>query len=206
MRVDELLDEAGSAAIEAAVHSAERATSGEIVPVVAERSDSYTEVRLGAAALVAFAAGALALVFAPDLWPWLVGLQLGVFAAGAWLFGRAALLRRLVPAEMAAQRVARAAVLAFHEAGLVETRDRTGILIYVSLLEHRVVVLADRGIDARVEPGAWDAVVARVIAGIVERRAEEGLAEGIRLCGELLAAKFPPRPDDVNELANAPRR
>ena len=205
MRASELLDERGIAAIEAAVRSAERATSGEIVPVIVERSDAYAELRFGAAALVAFAAGALALLLTPELAHWLVPTQLGVFAAGAWLFGRSALLRHLIPADVAAKRVARAAALAFHESGLVETRDRTGILIYLSLLEHRVIVLADRGIHARVEAGTWDAVVARVVAGIKERRAEAGLADGIRLCGEILSQRFPSRPGDVDELPNTPR-
>jgi putative membrane protein len=205
MRIDELLDESAFAAIEQAVQSAERATSGEIVPMVVERSDPYAEVRFGAAALIAFALGGLALYVAPSLWHWEVPVQIALFAAATWLFGRRALLRRLVPADVCAERVARAAALAFHGAGLVETRDRTGILIYVSLLEHRVVVLADRGIHARVEPGTWDGVVARIIEGIRRDRAEEGLAEGIRMCGEILAQLFPPRPDDTNELPNSPR-
>ena len=205
MRASELLDERGTAAIEAAVQAAERATSGEIVPVIVERSDAYAELRFGAAALVAFASGALALAFAPGLAPWLAPTQFGVFAAAAWLFGRPALLRRLVPADVVAKRVARAAALAFHEAGLVETRERTGILIYVSLLERHVVVLADRGIHARVEAGTWDGVVARIVSGMKEHRAEAGLADGIRVCGEILSQHFPIRPGDVNELPNTPR-
>jgi len=205
MRIEALLDERAFAAIEAAVHSAEHATSGEIVPMVVERSDAYAEVRFGSAALVAFAAGGLALFSAPALWPWLVPTQISVFLAGTWLMGNRALLRLLVPERVQAERVARSASLAFHEAGLVETRDRTGILIYVSLLEHRVVVLADRGIHARVEPGIWNNVVTRVIDGIKAKRAEEGLTDGIRICGEILAGRFPPRPDDTNELPDTPR-
>jgi len=205
MRASELLDERGIAAIEAAVAAAERATSGEIVPVIVERSDTYAELRIGAAALVAFAAGALALLLAPAFERWLLPAQLGVFVASGWLFGQRALLRWLIPADVAAKRVARAAELAFHAAGLVETRDRTGILIYLSLLERRVIVLADRGIHTRVEAGTWDGVVARVVAGIVARRAEAGLADGIRLCGEILSLHFPSRRDDVNELPDSPQ-
>ncbi len=205
MRIEALLDDAGFAAIEAAVVDAERGTSGEIVPVIVERSDPYAEVRIGAAALVAFAAGGLALFAHPELGAWLVPTQIGVFLATAWLFGRAALLHHLVPDAVEAERVARAAALVFHHQGLVETRDRTAILIYVSLLEHRVVVLADRGIHARVDAGIWDDVVARVISGIRAERAEEGLAEGIRICGEILAERFPARADDTDELSNEPR-
>jgi uncharacterized protein len=143
----------GIRAIEAAVRDAERRTSGEIVPVLAERSDEYAEVRLVAAALLAPGAGVLWLAFAPGRDLWLLPTQFGVFAVVAWLSGRRALLRLLAPGAWLAERVQRAAELAFHQLGMVETRDRTGILIYVSLLERRVVVLADRGIQS-----AWPKV------------------------------------------------
>jgi putative membrane protein len=205
MRIEELLDARGLQAIEAAVSAAERTTSGEIVPILVERSDGYAEVRFGAAALIAFALGGVALFFAPSWWAWLVPAQGLVFLVATWLFRQRALLRQLVPKSIQVERVERAASLAFHDAGLIETRDRTGILIFVSLLEHRVVVLADRGIHARVEVGTWDVVVERIIAGIRARRAEEGLADGIRICGDILAGRFPPRTDDTNELPDAPR-
>ena len=148
--------------------------------------------------------GGLALLLAPALSHGSCRHR-SAYSQRAPLFGQRAVLRLLVPLQVSEERVHRAASLAFREAGLVETRDRTGILIYVSLLEHRVVVLADRGIDSRVEPGTWDAVVARIVTGIKADRAEEGLADGIRLCGEILASRFPPRPDDTNEIPNAPR-
>ena len=129
-------------------------------------------------------------------------MQLAVFVAGYWLAGRRVLLRPLVPASRATAFVDSAAKLAFIEHGLVETRDRTGILIYLSLLEHRVEVLADRGIDRHVEDGTWDGVVRLVLRGVRERRAEEGLCQAIELCGEILASQFPPRPDDEDELEN----
>jgi putative membrane protein len=204
-RVEELLAPEAMAAIEAAVRGAERETSGEIVPVVVERSDSYADVRIGAAAILTLALGGVALAFLPGHSPWFVPAQLCAFAALCWGFGWRPLLGLVAPNPLFADRVHRAASLAFHEAGLVETRDRTGILIYVSLLEHRVEVLADRGIHQRVREGAWDAVVERVVAGIREQRADEGLIEGIRLCGEILAGNVPPRADDRDELPNRPR-
>lgn len=205
MRIEQLLDEGAFAAIEEAVRAAERTTSGEIVPVVVERSDPYHEVRLGAAAVLTFLLGGIAIVLAPEIVQYLAVAQMAVFLALAWLLARPPVLQSFLSPRVCEERVARAAARAFHEAGLVETRDRTGILIYVSLLEHRVVVLADRGIDSRVEPGTWDAVVARIIDGIKGDHAEAGLADGIRMCGEILAERFPPRADDTNELPNAPR-
>ncbi|HKC52472.1 MAG TPA: hypothetical protein VKF60_16915, partial [Myxococcota bacterium] len=166
MRVEDLLAPDALAAIEAAVRGAERATSGEIVPVVVERSDSYADVRIGAAAIVAFALGGALLALAPALEAWLVPTQICVFAALCWAVGWRPLLGLVAPNPLFAERVHRAASLAFLDAGLVETRDRTGILIFVSLLERRVQVLADHGIHLRVPDGTWDGVVERVVAGI----------------------------------------
>jgi putative membrane protein len=172
--------------------------------MLAERSDEYAEVRWSRA-LLALAAGVLWRAFVPGRDLWLLPTQLGVFAGVAWLSGRRALLRLLAPGAWLAERVQRSAELAFHQLGMVETRDRTGILIYVSLLERRVVVLADRGIHARVAEGTWDGVVARVIEGIRRGEADEGLVAGIRMCGEILSRHVPAGPNDPNELADSPR-
>lgn len=205
MRIEELLDPQAFAAIETAVRDAERCTSGEIVPMLAERSDEYAEVRLVVAALLALGVGVLWLAFVPGRDAWLLPTQFGVFALAAWLAGRRWLLRWLAPHAWLVERVQRAAELAFHQLGMVETRDRTGILIYVSLLERRVVVLADRGIHARVAEGTWDGVVARIVEGIRRGQADDGLVEGLRLCGEILARHVPPQPNDSNELPDRPR-
>ena len=203
MRVGQLFDQKAQDAVARAVREAEQRTSGEIVPMVVDRSDNYPGVRAASAALLAFAAGvALLGLELLDPWLWLPPVQLGVFVAGYFAFGRRVLLRLLIPQRVREERVDRAAGLAFLEHGLVETRDRTGILLYVSLLEHRVEVLADRGINERVEPGTWDGVVRSVLQGIRERRAEEGIVDAIRLCGDILAPEFPPRPDDTDELSN----
>ncbi len=201
MRVEELFGEQAQDAIERAVQEAERRTSGEIVPMVVDRSDNYPGVRAAAAALLAFASAVGLLGLELDPW-WLPPLQIAVFAAGYAGFGLRVPLGLLIPNRVRDERVDRAAGLAFLEHGLMETRDRTGILLYVSLLEHRVEVLADRGIHERVEPGTWDGVVRTILRGIRERRAEEGMVEAIRLCGDVLAPEFPSRSDDTNELGN----
>jgi putative membrane protein len=205
MRVEQLLAPGAFDAIEGAVRSAERTTSGEIVPVVVERSDSYADVRIGAAALVAIAGGGALEAFVPGLGHWLVAAQLAAFVLLCLGFGWRPLLALVAPNPLFEERVHHAAARAFHEAGMVETRDRTGILIFVSLLERRVEVIADRGIHAQVADGTWDGVVERVVRGIREGHADRGLVEGITLCGQILASHFPPRPDDVDELPDRPR-
>lgn len=205
MRVEELFKAGAFGAIESAVREAEQRTSGEIVPMLVDQSDGYNGVRAAVAALLAFAVGVV--LVSLDLEPALSlpPSQIAALAVGYWLAGRRSLLRLLIPSGIRAAAVGRAARLAFLEEGLIETRDRTGILIYVSLLEHRVEVLADRGIDREVEDGSWDGVVATILAGIRERRAEQGLIDAIGQCGDLLASNFPPRPDDTDELANRVR-
>jgi putative membrane protein len=75
------------------------------------------------------------------------------------------------------------------------------VLLFVSLFEHRAVVLADRGIDAHVGPRAWDAVDRAIIAGLRRGSLREGLVDGIRSAGELLARHVPaPAERDPNEL------
>ena len=90
----------------------------------------------------------------------------------------------------------------FHRLGMRGTRDGTGILLFVSLLEHQAVVLADRGIAEKCAPTTWDGVVALMLAGARQKRWAPKLEEALRRCGDLLAEHFPPLPGDSNELSN----
>jgi putative membrane protein len=205
--IERFFTPADRAAIEAAVREVEGRSAGEIVPYVVERSDRYVRADWTGAALGALAAS-LAAAFvrwAGDFWGISVAIWIALPpAAGAalgWLATLAfpALRRTLVGPEALAVRVQQRAIQAFLEEEVFRTRDRTGVLILVSLFEHRVVVLADRGLAGLVSGSEWEAVVVSVAAGI--RRGEPGpaLAEGIRRCASL-AARFPPRPDDRDEL------
>lgn len=206
MSLDRFFSAADHRAIEAAVREAEARSAGEIVPYAVERSDRYHRALWCAATLGALSASLVAALirWAGEAWgPVALWIALPP-AAGAALGGLAAFLvpalrRALVPAEVLAARVHERATRAFLEEEVFRTRDRTGILIFVSLFEHRVVVLADRGLDGRVTPGQWEEVVLGIAAGM--RRGEPGpaLAEGIRRCAGL-AAQAPPRPDDRDEL------
>ena len=91
---------------------------------------------------------------------------------------------------------------AFTEHGLHYTRDHTGILILVSLLEHRVEVLADRGINEKVPPGTWNEVVDIIVAGLKSRHAGDAFCKAVERCGEILATHFPRQADDRDELPN----
>ena len=95
------------------------------------------------------------------------------------------------------------AMAAFVEKEVFSTRERTGILLFVSLFEHRIEVVGDTGISAKVSQSEWDSVVAAIRAGIKAGKLADGLVEGIFLCGELLhRSGVEIRPDDANELSD----
>jgi putative membrane protein len=203
--------------IREAVSRAEERTAGEIVPVVVPRSDDYTDAiwrGTGAAVLLTLMAVMLTLRFYTGWglgWlfaPW--GVALSVLAAGtvgALLTRYIYPLQRLLAgSERLDETVHRRALQAFVEEEVFDTRDRTGILLFVSLREHRIEVLGDTGINQHVEPDDWAEVVARIRRGIKNDNLTEGLVEAVEMCGRLLERKgVDVRPDDENELTDTVR-
>lgn len=190
--------------IEAAVAEAERGTDGEIVVTVVAACDAYAHVgwRLGVAlAALAFLAIVASGIDLPAVA--LLGVQGLALVAGLVLGRLPAVQHHLVSDEVQEARVAERARLAFAEHGLTRTKRRTGILVFVAVLEHRVVVLADEGIHRALGPGErWEDVVELVLDGIRQRRPGEGLVAAVRRCGEILAAHVPPAPVNENEIRN----
>lgn len=202
------LSEKDEETIREAVRRAEAKTSGEIVPMIVPASSPYPEVDL-IAGFIGLACASLAAVW---LFPDPEYLRLFSLQLAGWVLG--VLLCRFVPAvkrsllspRVAEEEVLERALRAFQDLGLHRTRDRTGILILVSLLERRVQVLADTGINARIKPGAWNRVVETILAGVRRGDLCAGLCEGIASCGQILAAEFPILPGDRNELADELRK
>jgi putative membrane protein len=209
MRVESFFSPADLKEIEAAVREAEATTAGEIVPYVVSHSDHYEAAAWKGAIFGAFlaVAAAAALHYLGDFWGGfiLAWVLLPPLAGGALGFAAAALVRplRLWLAGPTAvdHHVRQRAVAAFVDNEVFRTKERTGVLIFLSLLERRVIVLGDSGINARVEQREWDSVVARIADGIRSGTPGAALATGIRLCGELLSRRgVAVRPDDTDEL------
>jgi putative membrane protein len=215
MDVDRFFSDAEREAVAAAVREAEARTAGEIVPYVVPASDGYEGTPWRGAALGAFL-GPLAAFAAYRLGGFWGGhlpfwMLLPPFAGGATGYLLAAfvppLKRRLAGAALLELRTRRRAAVAFLEQEVFRTRGRTGILLFLSLFERRVVVLADSGIHAKVEPGAWDGVVAGIVAGIRSGRPGAALAAGIRECGAILDRHgVAARAGDADELSDELRR
>jgi putative membrane protein len=200
-----LLDPADRLRVERAVLEAEQNTAGEIVVAVVGSCAEYGSAgwRLGAAmALLGFLA---AEVFTTETGP---GTLLGAQAAGlalGHLLARIQTVRRSLVSDRCMQECAeRRAWSAFAQNGLARTAERTGILIFVALFEHRVIVLGDEGVDRVLDPGeSWEEVVDLLLAGVRERRITEGILAAVRRCGEILQAHLPAPPKPVNQLPTA---
>jgi putative membrane protein len=215
MTLDRFFSQADLDAIQAAVREAEARTSGEIVPYVVERSDEYASAVWKGAALGALLAplAALAVYRWSAIWgiplaywialPALLGGALG-YLLTAWLPP----VRRWMAGEHVLEpRTRLRAAAAFLEQEVFRTRDRTGILLFLSLFERRVVLLADSGIHQKVEEERWEAITRRLADEIRRGRPGPGLVEAIRACGELLEKYGVERQsDDQDELSNELRR
>jgi putative membrane protein len=214
------LTDADRARVSAAVAEAELNTAGEIVTVVARRSDKYHDVALHWAVLAMLLALAL-LALRPDAAVWLHGLVAdpwdgapspgGLFTVALVLLAITFLLVRVVlawmplrlaltPGSTEARRVHARALALFRTGAEARTRGATGVLLYLSLDEHRAEIIADRAIHARVEPDVWGAAMAALLAATRDGRPGDGMAEAVRQIGIVLAEHFPPRADDTNEL------
>ncbi len=190
--------------IESAVQQAEKRTSGEIVPMVVDQSYDYPRTEILGAGLLALAT-AVSLswaFFGESLWHFLWLFVLGYCPFKQLIRRLPSLRRRLIHPSEIREEVAEKAMVSFLEKGLHRTRDETGILILLSLLERRVHVLADRGINAVVPANSWDEIVVTITEGIHQGKTCDALCAAIERCGQLLEEHFPVKTDDTNELPN----
>jgi putative membrane protein len=213
MSFKSLFTEADLASIREATAAAELRTGGEIVPYIVERVVEVEQARWRGAALGALAAALLAgLVHAfGGHWGgfgvgWITLPAVSGAGLGYLLAGLDAVARRLIPEDELERAVGLRAEAAFLREEVFKTRDRTGILVFLALFEHKAVILGDEGINRAVPEGAWQGLVDELVAGIRAGRAAEALCGTITRCGEVLEAhRVALRKDDEDELADAPR-
>lgn len=203
-RAVSVLDAGARESLRNAIRDAESRTVGEIVPVVLERSDGYPGAAWLAALCTMLLGSALLERHMPWSEPhWLLLCQLALGALGFLLVSLLPDLQRLFVSEARATEMAgEQALQEFHLLRLRETRERTGVLIFVSLFEHRVVVLGDAGIHAKVGDAHWERTRDAVLEGIVRGSLADGLVAGVRACGDVLAEHFPRTPGNENEIAD----
>lgn len=201
-----------------AVSKAESNTSGEIVTAFIKESYDYAVYEMSFAVIVSFIYFVAMMFFVSDVQSWLQGMfwdysqnylivfyGFSTFLVGAifyFLANLAAIDRLIVPKKIMQQKVHDRALLHYMESGIYNTRDRTGILIFISLLEHRVELLADKGISAKIPLEQWQQIVEQILSGVKQGDFTNKLCKSIEECGSLLAEHFPIKADDTNELTN----
>ena len=201
-RAVDVLSDSDRERVSAAIRRAETRTVGEIVPVVLERSDAHTGA-CWVAACVSLVLGSVLL--APVLpWHapgWVILLQTLLAALGWLVASRVTDVARLFISEGRADEVTgEQALQEFYSLGLHKTEAATGVLLFVSLAERRVLVLGDTGIDAVMDDEHWSGVVETVLKGVVEGDLAQGLVAAVDELGEVLAGSFPWADGDRNEL------
>lgn len=213
-RVSDLFSPDDLAAVEAAIGVVEQTTSGEIVAVIAGESDGYRGAAWKAGLLGALAAslGAALWMWAGNPWDlWLEAWMVGPPAAGAALgflaVATSSRLRRLLIDDSSMdERVECRAAEAFLAEEVFDTRERTGLLLFASLFERRLVVLADREIRAAVPPDDWETIVRRFTAAMRCGEVRAAFLEAVDACGEILRRHgVEGRGDDRDELSDRPR-
>lgn len=212
------LSEADNERVKKAVAQAESKTSGEIVTAIIKESSDYAFFELRASLMGGFLYYMVALFFYGDIslflqktfwnyseiYPTLfLGITtvivIGLLYTVANIDG---VDRLIVSSQIIGKKVNRRALLFFGESGLFDTKDRTGVLIFISLREKRVELIADKGINSKVEPNTWTDVVDNLIASLKRDHLVDGLVEAVIACGDKLIEHFPIEPDDENELSD----
>lgn len=202
-----------------AVAAAERGTDGEIVAIVTDWSDHYHDVSLYYAVAVMIAALGLFAV-----WPGLLDAKLALLTGG-WVeaerhvelgllvviqavlflavrFGFEALPFRgpLIPAPVRGRRVRRRAVQFFKASAEKRTAARVGVLLYLSLAEHRAEIVADEAIVGKVPDAVWGEAMVALIDRVRAGDPAGGMAAAVAQIGVVLGEHFPKTTSDANEL------
>ena len=197
--------------IKKAVHDAESKISGEIVPVFVERSGIYSIANYRAALIGAATVFLLIIIFdryVPSLAVYDPVLIFSLVMLGGFIGALKSHFLNPVKRFMLSQghldqATHKRAETAFLEEEVFNTRQRTGILIFISFFEHEVIVMADKGISKVVDQKEWDTLVRIIIEHIKKGKITDGIVSAITRCGDILLEKgFVITPDDVNELGD----
>lgn len=213
MKFRQKFNESDLTRIKNAVKIAEDKISGEIVPVIVERSGLYAVANFKSS--LVFSAVAFCVMILLDRYvitdashtlfydPMFIFFVVAVSGIIGFLLPNFShsIKRFFISQTQLDEGTRQRAENAFLEEEVFNTRHRTGIMIFISFFEHEVIIMADRGISKVVEQKEWDNMVADLIKNIRQDKFIEGIEDGIKRCGEILLEKgFIKTEDDINEL------
>lgn len=197
-----MIDEAGKALVTAAIRAAEASTAGEIFCVIARQSDEYRLVPIAWAAGLALAVPLPLLALTSWSAPVVYLLQIVAFLVGTMGLSHPVIRFRIVPRRARDRQAHAEAMRQFAAQGIAKTEQRTGVLIFASMAERYVEIVADAGINDRVAAAVWDDAVQALVSAVKDGRPADGFIAAIGQCGAVLAAHFPPGALRRDELPN----
>ncbi|OGP52376.1 MAG: hypothetical protein A2Y79_12615 [Deltaproteobacteria bacterium RBG_13_43_22] len=188
--------------IKTTTHSVESRTDGEIAVMVVDQSDQYREAEiLGGVIFGSLLSLVISVLFFHESLHAYIPLSFGLFFPFWWIGAKFPRLKLVfIGPRRKEETVRQRAIQAFYEKGLYKTRFHTGVLIFLSLLEHKVWVLADEGIYEKMNQETLNRFAQDVSLGIKEGRPCEALCQAIEGIGRLLIEHFPITPGDIDEL------
>ncbi len=199
-------DDTARAALTDCVRKIETTTDAELVLIVRARSGSFRHADYLFGALLAFV-GLLFLLFSPlDFHQYWVAIDVALlFLLGAFVSSRSNSIRRLLTSKKFRERAVRTAAAAmFYEAGIANTSAEMGLLIYLSILERRLELIADRGVLKGVNALEWNQTLFELHQAGGKPEPQTLLA-GLEKLGSLLGRHLPATGENPNELPDAPR-
>jgi putative membrane protein len=197
-----MISEADHLRIVEAIRAAEQKTSGEIFCVIARASGDYLLVAIAWATLLALTVPLPLIYFTSLPAASIYLIQLAVFIVAAVVLSLPPIRYRIVPKRRMWGRAHAEAVNQFLAHGLHLTERRTGVLIFASVAERHAEIVADQGINARVEQEVWSGAVEAMISAIRQGRPADGFVAAVERCGAVLAEHFPPGVLNPDELPN----
>ncbi len=202
-----------------AIADAETRSSAEILAIATARSDTYLDVVMHWAAVAALAIPVLVAALPPDsidalirpILGWhaddivwrlimLFVVQVLAFVAVRYIISETPLRYWLTPSSLKSDRVRRRALSTFKVSTEARTHGRNGVMIFLSLAEHRAELVADAAVHGKVAREAWGEVMAALVDAVADGRPGEGLAAAVTAVGDLLAPHFPPGSANPNEI------
>lgn len=192
------------------VAAAEKTTSGEIVVMVVSASNHYptanllgaTAISLPLSLILTPLAGEFMWIGPQNMWVFLSIFTL-LFLGFYLIIKQIPWLKRLFIYEKEIEEeVEEAALTHFYKQQLYKTRDENGILLFVSVFEHKAWILADQAINEKLPQDTWDKIVGQMVSGIKEKRQAEAICQAVEAVGRILNRHFPIKSDDTDELKN----
>ena len=188
--------------IELAIQEIERQTDAELVAVVAQRADDYYYIPTMWAAFVTLLwPGVSHLLGAPKELNENYLMLVLVFIVSMILLRIPFLMYALIPRYVKQRRARSLAYEQFLMQNLHATKTRTGVLIFVSVAERYVKIIADKGINDKITDQVWQSAVDALTKQIKKGNVEKGFLEAIQLCSQPLIEHFPAS-EPKNELSN----